>query len=112
MKDALCYATERRRTRMSWRKYYFDFNYFQTIDTSEKAYWLGFMYADGSVRNNTLRVGLITEAAKHGRKAIGVVKVKRFYQEPTWWWGLFWGFILGIPASYIASWLWVLFPLK
>lgn len=27
----------------------FDKNYFQTIDTDEKAYWLGFIYADGCV---------------------------------------------------------------
>lgn len=31
------------------RKYSFDVNYFKNIDTEEKAYWLGFLYADGSV---------------------------------------------------------------
>ncbi len=29
--------------------YYSDFNYFENIDTPEKAYWLGFLYADGCV---------------------------------------------------------------
>lgn len=29
------------------RKYSFDENFFKEIDTEEKAYWLGFMYADG-----------------------------------------------------------------
>ena len=29
------------------RKYYFDENYFEVIDTPEKAYWLGFILADG-----------------------------------------------------------------
>jgi hypothetical protein len=31
------------------RKYYFNEDYFEIIDTSEKAYWLGFLYADGNV---------------------------------------------------------------
>jgi len=32
------------------RKYSINENYFNTIDSSEKAYWLGFLYADGYVR--------------------------------------------------------------
>lgn len=31
-------------------KYSFDHNFFEIINTEEKAYWLGFMYADGNVR--------------------------------------------------------------
>jgi hypothetical protein len=31
------------------RKYYFDFNFFDNIDTEEKAYVLGFFFADGHV---------------------------------------------------------------
>lgn len=34
----------------SSKKYVFDENYFENIDTEEKAYWLGFFYADGCVR--------------------------------------------------------------
>ncbi len=30
-------------------KYDYNKDYFQTIDTSEKAYWLGFLYADGCI---------------------------------------------------------------
>lgn len=35
--------------------YHCDYNFFETIDTEEKAYWLGFIYADGwvSVNNET-----------------------------------------------------------
>ena len=36
------------------RKHNFDLNFFETIDTEEKAYWLGFMYADGYVNYNGL----------------------------------------------------------
>lgn len=32
-----------------YRKYFFDFDFFEKIDTELKAYWLGFMYADGCV---------------------------------------------------------------
>ena len=32
-----------------YRKYFFDFNYFEKIDDEKKAYWLGFLYADGNI---------------------------------------------------------------
>lgn len=32
-----------------YRKYFFDFDFFEKIDNELKAYWLGFMYADGCV---------------------------------------------------------------
>ena len=31
------------------RKYFLDENYFEIIDTEDKAYWLGFLYADGYI---------------------------------------------------------------
>lgn len=40
-----------------YRKYYHDFDYFETINTEEKAYWLGFMYADGYILDNSNRHG-------------------------------------------------------
>ena len=36
--------------------YNLNIDYFKNIDSKEKAYWLGFIYADGSVKNNTLIV--------------------------------------------------------
>ncbi len=33
------------------RKFEFDDKYFEKIDTNEKAYWLGFLFADGNVDN-------------------------------------------------------------
>jgi hypothetical protein len=60
----------RRHSYSSTRKYYWDFDYFEKINTSEKAYWLGFIYADGSVteKTHTLRIGLIVEAERHLNK--------------------------------------------
>lgn len=42
------------------RKYYFDKHYFDEINDEHKAYWLGFIYADGShnVKRHTLRIVL------------------------------------------------------
>lgn len=34
----------------------FNENYFEIIDDSHKAYWLGFIYADGNLKNNRLRI--------------------------------------------------------
>lgn len=33
-------------------KYHFNEDYFKDIDTEDKAYWLGFIYADGCIREN------------------------------------------------------------
>lgn len=44
------------------KKYYCNEDFFETIDTEEKAYWLGFMFADGFINNKSkhkgYRVGL------------------------------------------------------
>lgn len=32
-----------------YRKYFHNENFFENIDTEEKAYWLGFLYADGYI---------------------------------------------------------------
>jgi len=37
------------------RKYFFDQHFFNVIDSEPKAYWLGFILADGSVRSSNLR---------------------------------------------------------
>lgn len=36
-----------------YRKYFHNFDFFENIDTEEKAYWLGFMFADGYIVDNT-----------------------------------------------------------
>lgn len=41
------------------RKYYCNFNYFDTIDSEEKAYWLGFILADGCIdKQNKFEISL------------------------------------------------------
>lgn len=40
-----------------YRKYFHDFDFFETINTEEKAYWLGFMFADGYIINHENRYG-------------------------------------------------------
>lgn len=48
------------------RKFKVDESYFETIDTQDKAYWLGFLYADGYVRMKNNRSGELR--LKLGRK--------------------------------------------
>lgn len=49
-----------RPNRINSRKYHYDENFFKEIDTEEKAYWLGFIYADGyiTLRKNGNLFGL------------------------------------------------------
>lgn len=49
-----------------YRKYFHDFNYFEVIDNEEKAYWLGFIFADGYIQSNT------TSKNSYGEDAIGI----------------------------------------
>lgn len=53
-------AVENKGTRLSLEReqlYNFNHDFFETIDTQEKAYWLGFFYADGYViRNKEKRI--------------------------------------------------------
>lgn len=41
------------------KKYQLNENYFENIDNEEKAYWLGFLYADGNVRIHKGRSGIL-----------------------------------------------------
>lgn len=52
-------------------KCYLDETFFENIDTEEKAYWLGFLYADGYIRkrkNSELRLKLSTKDKSHLEK--------------------------------------------
>ena len=41
------------------RKYFYDTEFFDSIDSEDKAYWLGVLYADGWVDKDGLRLGMI-----------------------------------------------------
>lgn len=50
----------------SWcRKYKLNDEYFDNIDTQEKAYWLGFILADGNISNNSLSIELSKKDRHH-----------------------------------------------
>lgn len=46
---------ELRSNKINSRKFYCNENYFHEIDTEDKAYWLGFIYADGYITINNRR---------------------------------------------------------
>lgn len=71
--------------RQGIRKHFFDEDYFENIDTEEKAYWLGFIAADGSVvkssEYNSYRLYINLSHVDEGhlekfRNAVGASDVK------------------------------------
>lgn len=72
-------------------KYTYDRNYFETIDSADKAYWLGFIHADGCVSINDklnsceLSIKLQSKDINHLRKfnkcINGNNKIDTFYRE-------------------------------
>lgn len=50
------------------RKYFYNDNYFSIIDNENKAYWLGFLYADGHVDNTTCSCYLKSSDKEHLQK--------------------------------------------
>jgi hypothetical protein len=64
------------------KKYNYNDNIFENIDNEEKAYWLGFLYADGYVRNRSgkgseLRLKLSIKDKDH------LIKFKQFISSDT-----------------------------
>lgn len=74
------------------RKYSLNENYFEKIDTEDKAYWLGFMYADGNVYIHPTKKGVssITLSSHikdehHIKKFANALETdKPFYYEKRW----------------------------
>lgn len=50
-----CHIRDRRDSHLKFRV---NEDYFKQIDSHEKAYWLGFIYADGNIYTNKLQIGL------------------------------------------------------
>ena len=47
------------------RRYHVDHDFFADIDAEPKAYWLGFLVADGNVRRNSVRINLSAKDENH-----------------------------------------------
>lgn len=48
-------------TKLLWNKPRFDYTYFHNIDTTRKAYYLGFLFADGSICRNNYRISIFLQ---------------------------------------------------
>jgi phage antirepressor YoqD-like protein len=71
------------------KKYSLDENYFSKIDTANKAYWLGFLYADGNLDKNRDRINIVLQKKdyKHLEKLKKELKCDypiRFYTQSRW----------------------------
>ena len=61
--------------RLSWsRRYHVDETFFDVIDTEMKAYWLGFISADGTIAKSRLEVGLAIVDSSHITKMLDDMK--------------------------------------
>lgn len=50
-------------------------NYFQTIDSPDKAYWLGFLYADGYIgKGSEIRINLSSKDEEHLNKFLSAIE--------------------------------------
>ena len=56
------------------RKYLVDEDFFEAIDSEEKAYWLGFITADGNVYKTYLEIALSFKDREHLFKFLGSIK--------------------------------------
>jgi len=69
------------------KKYEFDRHYFDIINTQQKVYWLGFIAADGGIRNNQLFIQLSQKDYNHIHKFANIfgvpVKLGENYDKRT-----------------------------
>lgn len=65
-------GVECRSNKVNSLQYNCDYDFFETIDTESKAYWLGFIYADGYVSN--------TKYSKKMGIALGIKDVEHLYK--------------------------------
>lgn len=72
------YGIGRRCPSNARQQYNYPTDTFKCIDTEEKAYWLGFLYADGSIHRNEVALGLHKQDEEH------LIKFKLFmgYEPP------------------------------
>lgn len=65
--------------RLSNKKYFFDTDYFNSVNTEEKAYWLGFLYADGCnfEKRNTVSISLAEQDKDHLKRFAESIKLSK-----------------------------------
>ncbi len=56
-------------------------DFFEDINTENKAYWLGFLYGDGYVYNNTIRIHLKKSDKNHLIKFKNILNINNFLVE-------------------------------
>ena len=54
-------APKQKKSRLNMSKLKLDVNYFQNINSNEKAYWLGYICADGSINRNNNKLNLTSK---------------------------------------------------
>lgn len=64
-------------TRGALRKHFFNESAFDNLDNEQALYWLGFLYADGNINNNNIRIGLSIKDKSH------LVKFQSFLENET-----------------------------
>ena len=65
------------RTELNMKDFPRNSNYFNKIDSFDKAYWLGFLYADGYIsKDNEIRINLKREDEEHLRKFLRAINAK------------------------------------
>lgn len=64
---------------MGKRKYILNQNFFDDIDTEEKAYWLGFLYADGynNEKRKEVKIRLAIKDEEHLLKLRDTLYIKK-----------------------------------
>ncbi len=80
----------KQQTEVNWRglrTYFFNEHYFDIIDTQEKAYWLGFICADGSINERDIRIELqerdqlLLEKLKQDLNLNAPIKITKHYKN-------------------------------
>lgn len=62
-------------------KYTYDKKFFKKIDNEKSAYWLGFIYADGNIYNNSLAIHLAAKDKNHLEKFKTDIKYNGVFYE-------------------------------
>ncbi len=74
-----------RSNKINSRKYYVDHNYFSSIIDESRAYWLGFIYADGYVTTSANKVGIALGIKDKDHLNLYLNAISSNYPIKTYW---------------------------